>query len=161
MVELVASLGTTPWRCNLLFGLLNYRKLLTKLGYADGVQFIDGSFVENVELREARDPGDIDVFSFLVRPLQFRNDLALWATNGFADWTKEIADRNRNKVRFLLDTYAIAIDQSTPLSLIDDTIYWYSLFAHKKITHDWKGFVRIPLNPADDVTAKAALLNGP
>jgi hypothetical protein len=63
MVELVAGLGTTPWRCILLFGLLSYRRLLTNLGYAAGVQFVDGSFVENVETREGRDPGDIDLFS--------------------------------------------------------------------------------------------------
>lgn len=161
MVELVAGLGTSPCRCNLLFGLLSYRNLITNLGYTDGVQFIDGSFVENVEAREGRDPGDIDVFSFLVRPHRYRTNAALWAATGFAEWTTEIADRNRNKMRFDLDTYAIAIDQAHALSLIDETIYWYSLFAHKRITHDWKGFVRIPLNPTDDAAAKTALLTGP
>jgi hypothetical protein len=134
---------------------------MTNLGYADGVQFVDGSFVENVESREGRDPGDIDLFSFLVRPLHYRTNAALWATTGFAEWTREIADRNRNKMRFGLDTYAIAIDQFRALGLIDETMYWYSLFAHKRITHDWKGFVRIPLNPADDVAARTALLTGP
>jgi len=161
MVELVAGLGTTPCRCNLLFGLLSYRSLMTNLGYTDGVQFIDGSFVENVENREGRDPNDIDVFSFVVRPYRYRSNAALWAASGFGEWTTEIADRNRNKTRFGLDTFAIAIDQAHPLGLIDETIYWYSLFAHKRITHAWKGFVRIQLNSADDVAAKTALLTGP
>lgn len=74
MTELVATLGTTPWRENLLFGLLEYRKLLGHHGYTDGLQFIDGSFVENVEVGENRDPGDIDVFSFLMRPAAYQQD---------------------------------------------------------------------------------------
>ena len=134
---------------------------MTNLDYTDGVQFIDGSFVENVENREGRDPNDIDVFSFVARPHRYRTNAALWATRGFGEWTTEIADRNRNKTRFGLDAYAIAIDQAPALGLIDETIYWYSLFAHKRITHDWKGFVRIQLNPADDAAAKTALLTGP
>jgi hypothetical protein len=161
MEELVASFGTTPSRCNLLYGLLSYRSVMTNLGYTDGLQFIDGSFVENVETREGREPGDIDVFSFLIRPNHYRTDPALWKASGFAEWTTEIADRNRNKSRFGLDTYAIAVDQQAPLGLINETIYWYSLFAHRRITHDWKGFVKIQLNPADDAAARTALLTGP
>jgi hypothetical protein len=161
MEEFVAGLGTSPSRCNLIHGLLSYRSVMTNLGYTEGLQFIDGSFVENVEAREGRDPGDIDVFSFLVRPNHYRTNPALWNASGFVEWATEIADRNRNKSRFGLDTYAIAVDQQGPLGLINETIYWYSLFAHKRITHDWKGFVRIPLNPADDAAARTALLTGP
>src|SRR5262245_63003044 len=78
MSELIAAMGTTPHRCNLLFGLLEYRALIGSLGYSQGLQFINGSFVENVEIREGRDPGDIDVFSFLVRPDRYRTDPTLW-----------------------------------------------------------------------------------
>jgi hypothetical protein len=49
MTELVTSLGTTPWRENLLFGLREYRALLSHHGYTNRLQFIDGSFVENVD----------------------------------------------------------------------------------------------------------------
>ena len=64
MTELVATFGTSPPRCNLLFGLIKYRELLASLGYIDGEQFVNGSFVENVETREERDPGDIGVSAF-------------------------------------------------------------------------------------------------
>jgi hypothetical protein len=157
MTETVAAMGTTQPRRTLLKGLLDYRALLGRLGYGNGLQFIDGSFVENVETREQRAPGDIDVFSFLVRPQHYQGAPALWASTGFAEWSREVADRNLNKQRFGLDTYAIAVDQHTPLRLIVETIYWSSLFAHKRLTHDWKGFLRVPLNASDDATARAAL----
>ncbi|KYK45336.1 hypothetical protein A1D31_34875 [Bradyrhizobium liaoningense] len=158
MTELVAALGTTPWRENLLFGLLEYRALLAHHGYIDGLQFIDGSFVENVEVRESRDPGDIDVFSFLMRPAAYQQDPNLWASIGFAVWIGELMDRDKNKSRFLLDTYGIAVDQHGPLRLINETIYWYSLFSHRRVTREWKGFVRVPLNPADDAAARAMIV---
>lgn len=157
MTEIVMSLGATPHRKALLSGLLDYRELLTGLGYVSGLQFVDGSFVENVEGREARDPNDIDVFSFLVRPDRYRQDTALWASAGLAEWNAEIIDHGRNKTRFKLDTYAVAVDQSTGLSLILATTYWSSLFAHKRVTHDWKGFLRVPLNPSDDEAARALI----
>lgn len=143
MLEVVATLGTSEHRRDLIRGLLDYRGLLDGLGYSGGLQFVDGSFTENVEGREGRSPNDIDVFSYLVRPARYQQDHNLWATSGFVEWSNEIADRSLNKARFHLDTYAIAVDQHGPLSLILETTYWYSLFAHKKLTHDWKGFLRI------------------
>jgi Family of unknown function (DUF6932) len=157
MTEIVAVMGTTQPRRVLLKGLLDYRELLCRQGYGDGLQFIDGSFVEDIETREHCVPGDIDVFSFLVRPLHYQRDPALWASTGFPEWVREIADRNLNKQRFGLDTYAIAVDQHGPLGLIKETIYWYSLFSHKRLTHDWKGFLRIPISASDDAIARAAL----
>lgn len=158
MTELVTALGTTPWRENLLFGLLEYRRLLDRHGYSDGLQFIDGSFVENVEVRESRDPGDIDVFSFLMRPAAYQQDPNLWATVGFPAWAGELMDRDKNKARFLLDTYGIAVDQHGRLTLINETIYWYSLFSHRRVTREWKGFVIMPLNPPDDAAARAMIV---
>ena len=103
MGELVAALGTTPARQNLLFGLLEYRKLLGSFGYTNGVQFIDGSFVENVETREAKDPGDIDVFSFMMLPAQYRGNDPLWQSTGFPQWAGEIVNQNLNKQRYGVD----------------------------------------------------------
>lgn len=157
MVELVGSLATTDPRRELARGLLDYRKLLGNLNYTVGFQYIDGSFVEDVEGREGRSPGDIDVFGFLVRPQKYRQDAALWGSVGFPEWESEITDTAKNKRRFKVDSYAIAVDQSSPLGLIDATVYWSSLFAHKRVTHDWKGFLKIVLNPADDAAAEALL----
>jgi hypothetical protein len=158
MTEVVTTFGTTPARCKLLVGLLDYRALLLSLGYDLGIQFIDGSFVENVEAREGRDPGDIDVFSFLQRPDRYRQDAQAWATQGVVEWRSQIIDRVENKKRFGLDTYAVAVDQCPVDDTIAFTVYWYSLFSHKRVTHDWKGFLRIGLDAADDAVARAQLV---
>lgn len=158
MTEVVSTFGTTPARRKLLVGLLDYRALLMSLGYDLGVQFVDGSFVENVEAREGRDPGDIDVFSFLQRPERYRHNSQSWATQGVVEWQSQIIDRVENKKRFGLDTYAVAVDQCQVDDTIAFTVYWYSLFSHKRVTHDWKGFLRIGLDPADDAVARAQLV---
>lgn len=159
MSEVVAALGTSPSRRKLLAGLVRYRELLKSAGYNVGVQFIDGSFVENVEVREGRDPGDIDVFSFVVRPDSFRQDPALWAAVGFPIWVSYLMNRDRNKAQFGLDTFGIAVDQHPTLTLLSQTIYWYSLFSHKRVSFDWKGFLLVPLDHAADATAATALGN--
>ena len=161
MSELVSTLGGTPERCNLLYSLLQYRGLLHSFGYVDGVQFIDGSFVENVETREGRDPRDIDIFSFLIRPVQYHGNDPLWQSTGFPQWTGEIVNQSLNKQRYQLDTYAIAVDQAGPLQLMNETIYWYSLFSHKRVTQEWKGFVAVQLNASDDQAALSAIISGP
>jgi hypothetical protein len=157
MTEIVSAMGTSTIRRGLLRGLLDYRDLLGRLGYVAGLQFVDGSFVEDIEVREGRAPADIDIFSFLERPINYQRDSALWASAGFPEWENEVANRNLNKQRFGLDTYAIAVDEHGPLGVIMGTIYWYSLFSHKRVTHEWKGFLRVRLDPSDDALARAAL----
>jgi hypothetical protein len=157
MVEIVASFGSSPHRSQLLKNLIAYRALLASDGYQSGLQFIDGSFVENVEAIESRPPADIDVFSFLNLPVKYTADPALWAATGFAFWQSEIADFGKNRFRVCLDTYAISIEGLQIQQLIQAVIYWYSLFSHRRATHAWKGFVAIPLDPAADHAALTAL----
>ncbi len=44
--------------------MLAFRRELAKLGLAAGFQWLDGSFVEHVELVRGRAPADIDVVTF-------------------------------------------------------------------------------------------------
>lgn len=157
MGEIVATLASTPLRIQLLKNLIAYRALLASDGYLSGLQFIDGSFVENVEVIESRPPRDIDVFSFLNLPSKYTADPALWVASGLAFWQGEIADFNKNKVRYSLDTYALSLDGLQLSQLIQAVIYWYGLFSHRRATHAWKGFVAIPLDPAADQAALTAL----
>jgi hypothetical protein len=161
MSEVVAALGASPERQNLLFGLIEYRALLNGFGYLHGLQFVDGSFVENVEVREGRQPGDIDVMTFAMLPVPYQGDPALWATTGFPQWQGEVVNQPLNKQRYQLDTYGVIVDHGGPLGMMNATIYWYSLFSHKKVTRDWKGFVRIPFNAADDLAARGMIVSGP
>jgi hypothetical protein len=144
MVELVTQLATTPERRQLLRNLIAYRALLATDGYVNGIQFIDGSFVENIERNENRAPNDIDIFSLLETPQKYANDMILWFNGGgMLFWNNEVADRNRNKQRFALDTYALLFQQLTPMRLIEGVIYWYGLFSHQRQTFAWKGFLAL------------------
>lgn len=159
MPELVAAFGTTPHRQQLLRNLIAYRALLAQGGYVGGIQFIDGSFVENVEALESRSPGDIDVFSILNAPPRYLTDPAAWLATGRSFWNAEVADRNLNKQRFNLDTYAVLFEerQAQPMNLISDIIYWYGLFSHQRTTFAWKGFAGLTLDPAADQAALSQL----
>lgn len=159
MADLVFAFATTPHRRQLLRNLISYRTLLAGEGYVGGIQFIDGSFVENVETLASRDPGDIDVFSILNVPPKYVTDPAAWQTNGFPFWQAEIVDRERNKNRFKLDTYAVLLEelQAQPMSLIGNIIYWYSLFSHQRETFAWKGFAGLALDPTGDQAALASM----
>ena len=157
--ELAAAFGTTPHRRQLLRNLIAYRALLADDGYVSGIQFIDGSFVENVEMFARRAPSDIDVFSVLNVPAKYLADPLAWTSSGLPFWQLEIADRDHNKRRFNLDTYALLFEeaQAQPMKLIDNIIYWYGLFSHQRDTLAWKGFAGLSLDPIGDRAALAAL----
>jgi len=157
MSELCRALGTTPHRQRLLKNLIAYRALISSDGYVEGLQFIDGSFVEDIERAEARGPKDIDVFSILVPPAKYIANPVLWTASGLLFWQSEIADNPKNKIRFSLDCYAIMLDVSNIRFFLDRSLYWYSLFSHKRLTNAWKGFVAVPLDPADDQLASTSL----
>lgn len=155
MPELAAAFGTTPHRQQLLRNLIAYRALLAQEGYVGGIQFIDGSFVENVEAFANRNPSDIDVFSILSAPPRYLTDPAAWQATGLPFWNAEVANRDLNKQRFSLDTYAVLFEeiQAEPMIYINQIIYWYGLFSHQRDTFAWKGFAGLALDPAADQAA--------
>ena len=157
IVEFAGALGTTAHRRQLLRNLIAYRALLAQDDYLSGIQFIDGSFVENVELTASRPPGDIDVFSLLNAPAKYLSNPPSWAASGLPFWQDEIIHRDKNKSRFSLDTYALLFEELRPDSLINGVIYWYSLFSHQRATLAWKGFVALALDPLGDNAALTAL----
>ena len=52
----------------ILDGFLRFRELLTQAGFVSGFQWVDGSFLENVEMLENRPPNDLDVVTFYIPP---------------------------------------------------------------------------------------------
>ena len=68
LAELADRFGTTAHRQKLLLKLLDYRKALHDVGVNGGFQWINGSFVEDVENRRGRGPADIDVVTFYSVP---------------------------------------------------------------------------------------------
>src|SRR4051812_362167 len=67
--EFVLRFGTSAKRRQVLNGFLQYRGRLHTAGLRTGFQWLDGSFMENVETTETRDPKDLDVVTFFSLPV--------------------------------------------------------------------------------------------
>jgi hypothetical protein len=160
MTELCSALGTSDHRKGLLRNLIGYRALIASDDFVEGVQFINGSFVENIEEIEGRNPNDIDVFSILAPPAKYVNSPALWQTTGSVFWQNEIVDNLKNKTRFSVDCYALMLNISNLGDFLRQSLYWYSLFSHKRSNHEWKGFAAVPLNSTDDQAALTTIAGG-
>ncbi len=64
----VETFATSQKRIEILSGLLDYRSAFHQLNVMKGFQWLDGSFMDNVEITEERPPNDIDVVTFLHIP---------------------------------------------------------------------------------------------
>lgn len=151
LVELVNRFGTSPQRLDILRGFLDFRSELHKVGLNDGFQWIDGSFTENIEMIENRPPKDIDVVTFFNLPAnKTQNDVVSINPDLFvpqkAKWRKDI---------YKVDSYIQAL-QITNDRLVASTVYWYSLWSHRRDL-SWKGFLQISLDPTFDQDAKDEL----
>lgn len=157
MPDFVRAFATSAERKSLLRNLIAYRSLIATDGYENGIHFLDGSFVENVEAIRGSSPKDIDIFTMLHAPQKYVTDMSLWQSHGFPFWSSEIADLKKNKDRFSLDTYALLIEEH-PLGItLRQVMYWYSLFSHQRETFAWKGFVAVSFDRAQDAEALALI----
>lgn len=145
MSDVVLRFANTPERRAILDGLLGYRQALTDAGLTAGFQWLDGSFTEDVEVSQNRAPNDIDVVTFAEIPDQ----QALLANH------PELFNPG-SKQRFRVDGYLVALNDPAE-SLVQQTAYWYSVWSHQRDTFDWKGFIQIALDDADDVLARENL----
>lgn len=67
----VEHFATSKERKEILIGFIKYRYELKLLAIENGFQWLDGSFVENVEKTRGRAPNDIDLVTFAHRPVGF------------------------------------------------------------------------------------------
>lgn len=140
-LELCEKFSTTPDRCAILLGLLDFRQSLQSAGFLAGFQWLDGSFLEHVERREGRPPADLDIVTFY------------WWSTGENQNTEVLKrcpilrDRRAIKQSFKLDHFFVDI-QCDPQLTVESTRYWAGLFSHRR-DGVWKGMLRIELNTAD------------
>lgn len=144
--DVVMRFSTSPERRAVLKGFLDYRAELHRLGLEDGFQWIDGSFLEDVEAIEARAPRDIDVVSFFYTPTEFI----------ISDDDAQLFDQAVAKDQFNVDAYIIELSKLTPRELTYWSAYWYGMWSHRR-TQVWKGFLQIELVPTEDADALAWL----
>lgn len=154
--ELVERFSTSRERFAILRGFLAYRAMLYGHGYMSGLQMVDGSFVEQVEVHRGRPPADIDVLSWLDLP-QAHQGAGILDAAALLIWHNEIVDSTQNKARYFVDSYGVLTSElDLPLTL-DISNYWTSLFSHQRTTRAWKGFLAIPLDAAADTAALTRL----
>ncbi|NWA24206.1 hypothetical protein HX870_03420 [Pseudomonas gingeri] len=150
---LVQHFATSFDRCAILEGYLSHRAELHRMGMASGFQWLDGSFTENIELIDRRPPRDIDVVTFTSEGDDFYDDLTpddirlLGATR---------ADKAYVKQQFKVDFYVQSLCDA-PEILVGMTSYWYSMWSHRR-SKQWKGFLRVDLDPQHDQAAQDALV---
>ena len=141
--------GTSPERKNILLGWLEHRAQLTKIGFTEGYQWLDGSFVEDAETRLGRSPKDIDVVTFAARP----SDIPDFAA--FVEEHTHLFSPKITFARFFTDAYFVDLGLSA-LDIVDHVRYWHGLFSHRRATFEWKGMLQVPLL-SDDLQARSIL----
>lgn len=151
LLEVANRFATTPSRINILTGFIAYRDALRKIGFLNGFQWVDGSFVENVESTLGRPPGDIDIVTFAYRPSGCEEDIH-WKS--LIDSRPDLFDPEKAKSSYRCDAYFVDLSLGKPANLVNQTKYWFGLFSHQRDTFLWKGILEIPLTNDDaDVSA--------
>lgn len=147
LLDVVMRFATSSERRKVLLGLLDFRAELHRIGLIEGFQWLDGSFMEQVELLERRPPNDIDVVTFVTIPDNFV----------YTDEILSLFDHDELKKRFLVDSYVVELNLVPTEYLVKMSAYWYSMWSHRRNQY-WKGFLQIDLNPAHDAEARSYLV---
>lgn len=140
LLDVVMRFSTSPERRRVLAGFLGYRATLHRMGVCQGFQWLDGSFLEDVETLERRSPRDMDVVTFLRTPADF------------TPTEDDIVVLDNAKVQFHVDAYFVELDELSPDVVVAQSAYWYSMWSHRR-NQAWKGFLQIDLAATADVRA--------
>lgn len=149
LTTLIDRFATSSERVAILKHFMEFRAELHKAGITSGFQWLDGSFMEQVEILENRAPRDMDVVTFL--------DIPTGHTQGsLVQQHKNLFDQVHLKNTYSIDAYFAVLGQPTDKLQVKNITYWYSMWSHRR-DGLWKGFVQVDLDPAKDATAQALL----
>lgn len=146
MLTICKRFGYTSQRRKILCGLLNLRQKLRELGVSSGFQWLDGSFVEDVEALRGRPPADIDVVTFCAFNEHDQNELIRRAPQLFVP---PLPKEKYHVDHFIVQTDAGTASANAGKILVEYAAYWYSMWAHQRVTLRLKGFVSVPLDSND------------
>lgn len=145
----VDRFATSPERMVILDGLLRFRGELHALGIVSGFQWLDGSFLEQIEFLESRHPRDMDIVTFFDLPAG-EDQRSLFQK------AKQLFDQKHLKVTYRVDGYFSVLGQLVDAWQVQSISYWYSMWSHRR-DGLWKGFVQVDLDPSQDADARAIL----
>jgi hypothetical protein len=118
-----------------------------------GFQWLDGSFLEHVELLEGRSPNDLDVVTFFHLPAgATQADIQARAPDAFPATR---AERTAMKGVFHVDPYYVSLVNPAD-RLVRLSAYWYSVWSHRRDA-TWRGYLQIGLDGTGDAEAAANL----
>jgi hypothetical protein len=151
-VEIVSTFGTSAKRKKILAHWLDHRADLRAVGFQQGFQWLDGSFVED------KDPNDLDVVTFVFRPPTAADDATF---NAFLTANRHVIDPTQIKARYMLDVFFVDLN-AFPESVVSVSRYWFGLFSHRRIDEIWKGMLQVRLEDVtDDLAARTILASAP
>ena len=142
--EVAEIFVTTETRLGVFRGLVRYRKALYDIGICKGFQWLNGSFVEQVEIMRKRPPNDTDVVNFVYLPQGCKNQQDLFEKN------PDLFAQAKVKVDFQVDGYWVFLGGPMTEQAVRQVSYWYGLWSHQRGSLAWKGFVQLALSPNAD-----------
>jgi hypothetical protein len=145
----VDGMANSAERLAIAEGLLQLRRQIHGLGITTGFQWLDGSFLENVELTEGRPPRDVDVVTFFEIPAG-ETEASLVAKN------PQLFDHTHVKNSYKVDSYWDVLGVPMSAAAIQQVAYWHSMWSHRR-DGVWKGFVQVDLDAAQDPLAAQAI----
>lgn len=149
LTDLVLRYATSQARNRILRGFLEFRAALHSARLDKGFQWVDGSFLEDVQMIEGREPRDVDVVTFFHLPDgQTQEDLVRNSPRLF--------NPVDTKADYRVDAYFVQLNGNAPEPLVGQSAYWYSLWSHRR-NGQWKGYLQIELSSANDQVAQANL----
>jgi len=147
---LLDRFASSPERKRILNGFLSFRQMLHRLGITKGFQWLDGSFLENIELLKNHPPNDMDVVTYYELPTRMTQASLVEKAGG------ELEHGNL-KEKYSIDAYFSELGRPLDVRQAQSLTYWYSMWSHRR-DGLWKGFVQVDLAPNQDDTARAMLL---
>ena len=154
LTDVVQRFGSSAERLDILDGVLRYRAALHSAGLTRGLQWLDGSFVEDIERLERRAPRDLDIVTFYYLPSgRSQQDLIASAPGLFP---QDVDTKDALKRTYRIDVFLESLE-TNPERLVQRSSYWYSLWSHRRSAPHWKGFVQIDLAPDGDALARTKL----
>ena len=147
LIDFVLRFGNTESRRRILEGFLDFRSAPHEIGVDNGFQWVNGSFLENIEITENRSPRDLDLITFFRLP-EGRTQRTL------RDADPNIFDNAYCKENFRVDAYFQPLDVRLLESLVARSAYWYSVWSHRRNGY-WKGYLQLDLSHTDDEIARA------
>lgn len=146
ILEFCQYFATNPERIEILKGFVKFRLECLKYGIQCGSQWIDGSFVENVEKSQNRAPHDIDVVTMFAL-----TDLRMQVV--IPKVFPAFVNTSLSKAQYMVDHYPCLVNEN-PFRTIEYVKYWNQLFGHNR-AGVWKGMVELPLYNDDNKDKQA------